>query len=292
MSGGSDPLAIPVLVSAQAVCCKISRQGYSDPMLDKSPLSPPHPAALEGRGAFAERRLRDALRWCELLPGEQVSEPALADRFGLGRAAVRQAMTRLAADGLVAALPRKGWRVQALTGQSLGALIRARRQLEPLLAGTALAPDLLGRLAATAELVDMLRGRPEAQSQLTARQYERELMDALAGGLGPHAGRWLASLWDEAERTVRFLERQPGAAACAGSARAPLVTAIAAGDHPAAVAEIGRDIDAFERFVTAHLLRSAAELGETLAGPSRRRRPVQPSSTGLKAGPSHREHER
>ncbi|MGH3446446.1 MAG: GntR family transcriptional regulator, partial [Nocardioidaceae bacterium] len=49
----------------------------------------------------AYRMLKSLIIRCELLPGEQVSERVLTTQYGLGRAAVRTALSRLSQDGLV-----------------------------------------------------------------------------------------------------------------------------------------------------------------------------------------------
>lgn len=63
-----------------------------------------------GRG-FGMRRVYDALRReiveMTLPPGEPLDETRLSERFGLSRTPVREALVRLAADGLVTTLPNR-----------------------------------------------------------------------------------------------------------------------------------------------------------------------------------------
>jgi DNA-binding GntR family transcriptional regulator len=54
------------------------------------------------------------LRW-ELAPGEQVTELQLTTTFGYGRSAIRAALTRLAHERLVQAMPRQGYAVAPIT---------------------------------------------------------------------------------------------------------------------------------------------------------------------------------
>ena len=59
---------------------------------------------------FAEERLRVAILWCELEPGETVTEAEIAERFGVGRAAARAALERLGdALGLSPVLRPSAW---------------------------------------------------------------------------------------------------------------------------------------------------------------------------------------
>jgi len=70
----------------------------------------------------------------ELPPGAVVSEAEIAARLELGRTPVREAIQRLASDGLVEVLPRRGVRVTDVNVESQLALLEARRPLERTLA--------------------------------------------------------------------------------------------------------------------------------------------------------------
>lgn len=66
-------------------------------------------------GDAAYRQLRDDIVACRLLPGQRLTERALAVTTGFGISPVRAALTRLDHEGLVQTLPRKGYRVKPLT---------------------------------------------------------------------------------------------------------------------------------------------------------------------------------
>ncbi|WP_353816527.1 GntR family transcriptional regulator [Agromyces sp. SYSU T00266] len=66
-------------------------------------------------GEAAYRRLREDIITCTLLPGQRVTEKELAASRELGIAPVRQALTRLAHEGLVRTIPRKGYQVAPLS---------------------------------------------------------------------------------------------------------------------------------------------------------------------------------
>ena len=71
---------------------------------------------------------------CELLPGEQVSEPTLAERLGVGRAAVRAALYRLSQERLVTPIPREGYRIAEITLKDVNDWFGARLLIEPAIA--------------------------------------------------------------------------------------------------------------------------------------------------------------
>ncbi|MBM3597657.1 MAG: GntR family transcriptional regulator [Alphaproteobacteria bacterium] len=69
----------------------------------------------KGRGAqFVHTALRQKILSLELRPGAKLDEAALVQSFGVSRTPVREAIIRLAADGLVFILPNRGAQVAPL----------------------------------------------------------------------------------------------------------------------------------------------------------------------------------
>ncbi|TMV83944.1 GntR family transcriptional regulator, partial [Thioclava sp. BHET1] len=66
------------------------------------------------QGALAYRRLIEEIRTGTLLPDMRLRETEIADRFGLSRTPVREAIRMLEADGLVEHLPRQGASIRRL----------------------------------------------------------------------------------------------------------------------------------------------------------------------------------
>ena len=61
----------------------------------------------------AYERIKHDIITCAIAPGTEISEPQLCSHYRLGKAPVRMALNRLAHDGLVRAIPRRGYRVTA-----------------------------------------------------------------------------------------------------------------------------------------------------------------------------------
>jgi DNA-binding GntR family transcriptional regulator len=242
-------------------------------MLDRSPqfLRTPALPGPQQKVLFAERRLRDAILWCEIAPGSLVTEAALGAAFNLAKAATRTALARLAGEGLVQPITRKGWRVRPITGEMIGSLIQARRLVEPTLGEACPAESVLRRVNDLVPIVQAMRRQTEPQSLLAARQYERELLNLLAAQANPFVQRWLHELWDHSERTVRFLEGR-SAARLAMSDPAPLAAAVKAGDRDAVRAERLAAVDDFEIFAGRVLLSDPAEIGSSGHEPARKGR--------------------
>src|SRR4051794_41179901 len=105
-------------------------------------------------GAAAYDRLREAIVRVELPPGSPMSEAQLVERFGFTKAAVRAALARLRADGLVQSEPRRGHVVAPLTMRDVLEIYDLRLALEPAAAQTAagqMEPGELARLSNLAE---------------------------------------------------------------------------------------------------------------------------------------------
>ncbi len=59
--------------------------------------------------------IRDAIISGTITPGSRVSEPELADRFGISRTPIREAFRQLESEGYLKVIPRKGAVVSAFT---------------------------------------------------------------------------------------------------------------------------------------------------------------------------------
>ncbi|MGI6005885.1 MAG: GntR family transcriptional regulator [Ruminococcus sp.] len=76
--------------------------------------------------------LREAILHGELKPGERLMEIALANRLGVSRTPVREAIRKLELEGLVIMIPRKGAQVAQITEQDLNDVLEVRLGLEEL----------------------------------------------------------------------------------------------------------------------------------------------------------------
>lgn len=82
--------------------------------------------SVRGYGALQVfERLRNEILSLELRPGQLVDEASLAARFNVSRSPVREALVRLAAEGLVETVPNKGTVVTPLNFNEFPAFIDA-----------------------------------------------------------------------------------------------------------------------------------------------------------------------
>jgi DNA-binding GntR family transcriptional regulator len=132
------------------------------PALQAEPQLPPLPDALARLGRIesgsvamlAYDQIRALILGGEMLPGTRLSQLELADHLGISRTPVREALRRLAGEGLVDALPQRGFRVADLGLEAVMRRLEVRLLLEPgiarLAAERAQAHDLAALRAAIA----------------------------------------------------------------------------------------------------------------------------------------------
>jgi DNA-binding GntR family transcriptional regulator len=134
-------------------------------------------SAPQGNSAYA--RLLTELREGRLNPGDRLRETELAERLGMSRTPVREAIRQLETDGIVTHLPRQGATIRTLDYAEVMELYEMRAVLE----GTA------ARLAARAaseieieELLEMNRQMAEIgnvpEAFVLNRQFHAALLDA------------------------------------------------------------------------------------------------------------------
>lgn len=208
----------------------------------------------EGKNIFAVKRLRRAIIDCELAPGSNPSEPEIASRFGLGRAAVRSALAQLAVDGFVSALPRNGWLVAPISGATIGDVVNARLALEPQLARAAVKSldyaqlrELSGQLAA-------LDGREEVEAIAAARVVDRKLILLVAAASGALVMQWVKEVLDHSARLLAYFEG--GKIRYTASSREALIACLEAGDANGAADELTANVLGFKEYLVEQFLRS------------------------------------
>lgn len=81
--------------------------------------------------------LRQAILYGKLKPGERLMEITLANRLGVSRTPVREAIRKLELEGLVIMIPRKGAQVAPITERDLSDVLEVRLALEELAMSTA-----------------------------------------------------------------------------------------------------------------------------------------------------------
>lgn len=143
---------------------------------DRSPVTP--------GSKNATVLLRDLILGGSIPAGARLGEVELAGRLEVSRTPVREALSRLAAEGLVELIPNRGARVAKWTDQDLEQIFELRLRLEPYAVGLAV-PRMTGAdLDELDELATRLLtlGKPGRTQDLDGivqlnRQFHRILID-------------------------------------------------------------------------------------------------------------------
>lgn len=143
----------------------------------------------------AHRRIEEMIVTLQLPPGSRWSEEGLADKIGIGRTPVREAVKRLQADYLVSILPRHGLMITEINLHEQLLVIDFRKELELFITARAARRIMAGdreRLLAAANQIDA------AGKQGNVEHYLREVFKAnqlLAKAAGnPFAARSISPL--------------------------------------------------------------------------------------------------
>jgi DNA-binding GntR family transcriptional regulator len=100
--------------------------------------------------------IRHALITGQIVPGVVYSAASLAAELGVSNSPVREAMLSLVDDGLMEAVPNRGYRAVALTAADLAEIAQLRLFLEVPAAGLAAQAGVSDRLSELEELVEVI----------------------------------------------------------------------------------------------------------------------------------------
>lgn len=177
----------------------------SFPEYSPTPPVTPTSGATATSGVLASLRADVASGF--LAPGDQIVQERLAERYGVSRAPLREALRLLESEGLVTHEPHRGYFVTSLSVADLHEVYRLRALLEAEAITNAvphLSPAEIDRIEALAHAVDDASSRADLGSVTAVnRQFHFTIFEASAM---PRLIRLLGQLWDatDAYRAVYF----------------------------------------------------------------------------------------
>jgi DNA-binding GntR family transcriptional regulator len=210
----------------------------------------PAPAATLTEQAY--RQLEEQIVTLRLKPGEFLSEHVLAANLSIGRTPIREALQRLAREGLVTILPRKGILVSETDPRKQLLVLEVRRELERLLAR-------LGALRAGSDQRQRLREIAEGMDRaaktnddIAFMRLDRELNLLIsAAAHNDYATRAMRSLHGHSRRFWYLHYKQAADLPLCARLHAAQARAIADGDAKRATETTDRLIDYTETFTRA-----------------------------------------
>lgn len=194
-------------------------------------------------------RLEEMITTLQLRPGSFLSEFALADRLGIGRTPIREALQRLSRDGLVVVIPRRGVLVSEINLKTQLRLLEARRVVEALLArlATERADDEQRR--AFHNIAADMRAAADHADDIAFMRLDREFNGLLADASGNEfAARCIATMSSLSRRFWYRHYKEADDLAVSARMHAEVAEAIAFRNADAAVAASERLMAYIERF--------------------------------------------
>ena len=182
-------------------------------------------------------QLRDDILEGAFPPGERLIELQLAERYGVGRAAIRAALVELDAEGLVRREANRGATVRRISVTEAVEITQARAALEGLIAGLAAERATDGERDELCALLAEMTDAVEHEDKLAYSKLNRALHGTLCR-IARHrvADDLVANLRNRAAHHQFRLALVPGRAAESLTQHRAIVEAVTAGDGPAAEA--------------------------------------------------------
>ena len=209
---------------------------------------------IESKSGQAYRLLEEMIVTMEFEPGSVLSEARLVERLGVGRTPVREALQRLAAEGLVEIMPRRGIRITHIDIRQQLRVLEVRRAVEEL------SIRLCARRAGH-EVRDRFR-RIASDAAAAAEQgdymaflhLDRELNELIANAAdNEFCARMLQQIHGLSRRFWHKHNLQAGDLARVAEMHAAIARAIASGNEDAAAAACGAHLDYVQSFTISTL---------------------------------------
>lgn len=223
----------------------------------------------KGTGAtFVYDALRRLILTLELEPGSVIDEVALGRRYNVSRSPVREAVVKLAANGLVETLPNRSSIVARIRFETLGPFLAAQEVVYRLTAREAAlrrGSEDVAKLKDIQARHDALRDLGDFLGLIELNREFHLTIARIAGNAWFE--RWLQSLMDEGQRVMGLYIRALGHQIPAGELKHhhEIIAAIEAGDAVAADEAGRRDADVIRRQVVAMLSGSSVAIDLAVA---------------------------
>ena len=203
----------------------------------------------------AYRAIEEAIVTLKLKPGAVLSEQALSALTRIGRTPIREALQRLAREGLVMILPRKGILVADLNPRSHLLLLEVRREIERLLSRAGAARATADQRAHLQEIARGMDQAARTNDDIAFMRLDREMNALMLEAAHNDYATRSASLFQGLSRRYWYVHYAAAAdlPLCA-RLHAAQARAIAKGDPGEAGKASDRLIDYVENFTRATVL--------------------------------------
>jgi DNA-binding GntR family transcriptional regulator len=197
----------------------------------------------------AYRLLEELIVTLALPPETILSEQSLAARLRIGRTPIREALQRLARDGLVVILPRRGILVSQINLKTQMRLLEVRRELERLMAKSAADRATPEESASFATIAREMRRASDESDDMTFMRLDRQFNELVSQtARNEFASRAMGLMHGLSRRFWYQHYRESGDLPLSARLHAEVADAIAKRDADAAAKASDRLLDYIESF--------------------------------------------
>lgn len=193
--------------------------------------------------------LEEMIATLQLQPGSVLSELELGERLEIGRTPVREALHRLAREGLVLILPRKGILVTEINPSKQLLALEVRRELERLMARTAASRSTDAERKAFRRIAKGMKQAALKNDDIKFMRHDNELNALIAeASHNEYAARAIQAMQGLSRRFWYVHYKQTGDMPLIARLHADLAEQIAAGDSKGAAKASDDLMDYVESF--------------------------------------------
>jgi DNA-binding GntR family transcriptional regulator len=197
----------------------------------------------------AYRLVEELIVTLALPPETILSEQSLAGRIGIGRTPIREALQRLARDGLVVILPRRGILVSQINLKTQMRLLEVRRELERLMARGAAERATPEESVLFATIAREMRRAASENDDMTFMRLDRQFNELVSrSARNEFASRAMGLMHGLSRRFWYQHYRESGDLPLSARLHAEVADAIAGRNPEAAAKASDRLIDYIESF--------------------------------------------
>ena len=208
----------------------------------------------------AYNRLEELVVTLRLEPGSVLSESGLASELGFGRTPIREALQRLAREGLVVILPRKGILVTEINPAKQLQLLEVRRELEKLIARGAAKHRSAEEKPLFLEIAEGMERAARDNDDITFMRHDEEFNSLAAkAARNEYASRAMGLLHGLSRRFWYVHYKESADLPLCARLHAELARNIAEADGAGAADACDRLIDYVETFTRATVLSPAGQ---------------------------------
>ena len=203
----------------------------------------------------AYRKIEELILRAELAPGAWIAETAIAERVGLGRTPVREAIQRLAYHGLVEIVPGRSLRISDIDVREQLLIVELRREIELLLVRRAVRFATNSERVEVSVLASAVQAAREHEDAASFFQFDLDLKILLLR-CAKHrfAAEAIRPLWS-ASRRFSWINRTSDHVALFADMLGRLMKAIVEGNESEAIQSTIERMDYLDRFARSTLER-------------------------------------